>query len=221
MATGQSSMAEVLARYGRCVELTPLDPNFHGISVGLYVKDGVATVWTFSRRPDVQERIRQIRDKIAALGGLVPVEGAYNQARYPCGQFHEKPIKFLMMQAVEKRPDFAPPEGETAVKDNRTGLTLRVEGRAVDGRWVYRVSGEGEVPNLPARLHSVAQGFVRYGGMELVDKTTVAFSCGHRHDELARLLLPFARNISAVESLMDASALRGQLTTGTAGFTPA
>ena len=220
MSSAKPRIAEVLARYGRCHELTPLDPNFHSISVGLYEKDGVATVWTFSQRAGVQERIRQIRDQVVALGGLVPVEGTHNQARYPCGQFHEKPIKFLMMQAVEKRPDFAPPEGAIQVKDTRTGLTLSVEGREVDGRWVYRVSGEGQAPNLPARLHAVAQGFVRYGGMELVDRTTVAFSCGHRHDELARLLLPFARNISAVESLMEASALRGQLTTGTAGFTP-
>lgn len=220
MSEATIRVAEVLARYGRCIELTPLDPNFHNISVGLYVKDGVATVWSFSQKPGVQERIRKIRDQIVALGGLIPVEGTHNQARYPCGQFHEKPVKFLMMQAVEKRPDFAPPEGAIAVKDNRTGLTLTVEGREVDGRWAYQISGEGQVLNLPARLHSVAQGFVRYGGMELVDKTTVTFSCGYRHDELVRLLLPFARNISAVESLMESSALRGQLTTGTAGFTP-
>jgi hypothetical protein len=36
-----------------------------------------------------------------------------------------------------------------------------------------------------------------------------------------RLVLPYSRNISAVETMMDAEALRGQMTTGTLGFTPA
>ena len=56
--------------------------------------------------------------------------------------------------------------------------------------------------------------------MEKVEKNTVAFSCGSRHDELLRLLLPYSRNISAVETMLEESALRGQLTTGTAGFSP-
>ena len=42
---------EVLDRYGHCLELVPMDPNFEDISVGLYVKDGVCTIWTFSRKP--------------------------------------------------------------------------------------------------------------------------------------------------------------------------
>ena len=63
-------------------------------------------------------------------------------------------------------------------------------------------------------------GFLRYGEMERVEDNTVAFSCGRRHDELLRLLLPYSRNVSAVETMLEESAMRGQLTTGTAGFTP-
>ena len=66
----------------------------------------------------------------------------------------------------------------------------------------------------------VVAGFVRYGEMEKVSDTEVSFPCGRRHDELIRLLLPYSRNVSAVENMMEAEALRGQMTTDTLGFTP-
>jgi hypothetical protein len=37
---------------------------------------------------------------------------------------------------------------------------------------------------------------------------------------MLRVLLPYSRNISSVESMLEAEALRGQMTTGTLGFTP-
>ena len=61
---------------------------------------------------------------------------------------------------------------------------------------------------------------MRYGEMERVSDTEVTFPCGYRHDELIRLLLPYSRNVSSVEQMMEAAAMRGQLTTATAGFAP-
>ena len=82
-ATERVRVVDILQRYGKCLELVSLDPNFHDISVGLYEKDGVMTVWTFSRTPGVEERIRQIRDQLVALGGLVlPNVETYEQL-YP------------------------------------------------------------------------------------------------------------------------------------------
>jgi hypothetical protein len=66
----------------------------------------------------------------------------------------------------------------------------------------------------------VVAGFVRYGEMEKINDTEIAFPCGRRHDELVRVLLPYSRNVSGVESMMADEALRGQMTTGTLGFTP-
>ena len=100
--------------------------------------------------------------------------------------------------------------GDTAAKCGRQG----------DGNWVYDVSATGEAPNVSARLRLVVGGFLRYGEMEKVDDTVVAFPCGQRHDEMLRVLLPYSRNISSVESMLEAEALRGQMTTGTLGFTP-
>lgn len=212
---------EALERFGRCLELVPMDPNFQNISVGLYVKEGICTVWSFSGKPGTAARLERIRDQLVALGGMEPVAGSGNQARFGCGYLHERPVKFLMSQAVGKAPDFAPPQGEMSIKDSRSPLTIRVEGYQQGDRWVYRVSGEGDAPNPAMRLRMVVAGFLRYGEMDKVSDTEVAFPCGQRHDALMRLLLPYSRNISSVEGMMAAEALRGQMTTGTLGFSPA
>jgi hypothetical protein len=64
----------------------------------------------------------------------------------------------------------------------------------------------------------VVAGFVRYGEMEKVGDAEVAFPCGQRHDRLMGILMPYSRNISAVEDMMEADAMRGQMTTNTLGF---
>ena len=44
---------DVIEKYGNCLELVSMDPNFENISVGLYMKDGVCTIWTFSSKAGV------------------------------------------------------------------------------------------------------------------------------------------------------------------------
>ena len=61
---------------------------------------------------------------------------------------------------------------------------------------------------------------MRYGEMEKLDNDKVSFQCGYRHDELMRLLISYARNVSGVEDMLETDALRGQMTTGTLGFAP-
>ena len=216
--TRRLRVIDVIERYGRCLELIPLDPHFHDISVGLYAKENVATVWTFSRKPGVEDRIRQIRDRLVNLGGLQPVEGTHDQITPPCGQLHSRPTRFLMMQAVERDPDVSPPRVGTVVKDLKSGLSLGTDSREIDGRVVYYVTAEGEAPNKAARLRAVTSGFVRYGDMEKTEDGGITFPCGYRHDELVRLVLSYARNVSRVEDQMEADALRGQMTTSTLGF---
>ncbi len=208
---------EVIETYGKCLELVPIDPHFHNISIGLYFKGDIATVWTFSRREGVEARIEQVRDQIAKLGDMDAVEGTYNQVKPRCGTIHQRPLKFLMMQAVEKDPSFDYPKG--LVKDLRSPLMLGFESEEIDGRTVYRVTAEGEAPRAAGRLRAITSGFVRYGEMERVGDG-VSFSCGARHDQLMRLLLPYARNVTGTQDMLEADALRGQMTTGTLGFTP-
>ncbi len=213
-------VSEKLAEIGTCLELVPMDPHFNSVSVGLYYKDGICTVWSFSRANGIDSRLKEIRDQMIRLGGVQPMEGSDNQFIFPCGVVHMRPVKFLLTQAVTKAPDFAHPGGSMTIKDSKSALMLTVTGERSDDGFSYQVSGEGEIRNPALRLRMVVAGFMRYGEMEKTGDTQVAFSCGWQHDELLRLLLPYSRNISAVESMLEAEAIRGQMTTSTLGFTP-
>ncbi len=213
-------VAQIIEEYGKCLELVSMDPHFHGISIGLYLKDGVCTLWSYSSKPGLEERIAAIRDQFVALGGLTPIDDTHNQVKFLCGHLHLRAIRFLLAQAVGKSPDFSPEGDGLSIRDTRTKLTLSVAGRESAGRCVYEISATGEAPSIPARLRLVVAGFVRYGEMEKVGDAEVAFPCGQRHDRLMGILMPYSRNISAVENMIEADSLRGQMTTGTLGFTP-
>lgn len=214
----QGRILRVIEKYGQCIELVPLDPNFHDISVGIYFKDAVGTVWTFAQTPGVKNRIERIRDQLAALGGLVPVCGSHNQISFSCGELHRRPLKFLFMQAVEKSPRLKPSEGDITIKDLKSNLVLRADCENIGGRYVYTIDADGEAKTKPMRIIAVTGGFVRYGEMEKLDKNKVGFTCNQRHDELMRLIFYYARNVSGVQDMLEATALRGQMTTGTLGF---
>ena len=62
--------------------------------------------------------------------------------------------------------------------------------------------------------------FTRYDLLLTPTLAVPPFPCGQRHDDLVRIVLPYSRNVSAVENLMEEEAMRGQMTTGTLGFTP-
>ena len=209
---------EVIAQYGKCVELIPMDPNFHEITVGLYFKDGIGTAWTFSGRPGVEKRVEEIRDQLVVLGNMVPVEDTHNQARFPDGEMYDRPLRFLLRQAVEKPYGTRHPEGRIEIKDLRSPLQIIATPENMDGRWIYRITTEGEYKNPTMRVRAVTQGFVRYGEMEKVDVDAVTFQHGGRRDGLIRLILPYARNVTGTADMLEAEALRGQMTTGTLGF---
>jgi hypothetical protein len=209
---------EVIATYGKCMELIPMDPNFHEITIGLYVKDGIGTVWTFSGKPGVEKRVEEIRDQLVELGDMVPFEGTHNQAQFPDGEMYDRPLRFLLRQAVEKPYGTRHPEGRIEIKDLRSPLQIIATPEEIDGRWIYRITAEGEYKNPKMRVRAVTQGFVRYGEMEKVDVDAVAFTHGGRRDGLIRLVLPYARNVTGTADMLEAEALRGQMTTGTLGF---
>lgn len=209
---------EIIEKYGKCMDLISMDPNFHEITVGLYVKDGVGTVWTFSQKPGVDGRVEQIRDQLVELGGMLPIEGTHNQAKFPDGEMYNRPLRFLLRQAVEKPYGTKHPEGRIEIKDLRSPLQIVVTPEETDGKWVYNVTTEGEYKNPRVRVRAVVQGFVRYGEMEKVGDYSMAFLHGGRRDGLVRLILPSARNVTGTADMLEAEALRGQMTTGTLGF---
>ncbi|MSQ09359.1 MAG: hypothetical protein EXR57_03205 [Dehalococcoidia bacterium] len=218
--TAKPRVADVIRRLGRCVELVSSDPNFKDITVGLYLKGATLTFWTFSSLPGAQDRIRQIRDRAVLLTGMEPVPGTHNEARLACGDTHRKAMRFMASEAVERKPDREIPSGAISVKDTKSHLVFFAEPSQKDGRWIYKVTaqGHGPVPQAALRVKAVVGGFMRYGDCQRVSEDQFAFPCGARHDQLARLLISYARNVSAVETMMAAADLAGQMTTQTLGF---
>ena len=216
--TDREPVAETLARLGSCLELIPIDPYGDEITAGFFETDGVITVWSFSRRPGTGKRLAQIRDRAVELADLAPVEGQPTQFRFPGGRIYRKPLKFLARQAVEKSPHTPAPTGRIQVKDLKSDMILFAVPSEVDGRWIYSVDGEGEAERPALRIRATVKGMERYGEMERVGETDVAFTCGSRYDGLVRVLLPYARNVTGTEDMLEAFDSRGQMTTGSLGF---
>ena len=115
---------DVIAKYGRCLELIPTDKRFNEISVGLYVKNSVFTIWSFSTKPGVEKRIEEIRDLLVSLGGMSPISGTHNQAKFDCGLIHNRPVRFLLSQAVGKDPEYAASTAVMEIKDSKSDLLI-------------------------------------------------------------------------------------------------
>ena len=219
-SSGTEKASAIIARLGSCVELVARDPNFRDISVGLYLNGDTITFWTFSSLEGARQRIEQIRDRALKLAGLEAVPGTHDQARFQCGNAHRKALRFMASEAVERKPDRAVPSGEIAVNDTKTRLRLIATPFEASGRWNYRVSAEGvaPAPQPTMRVKATVGGFMRYGDCQRVAEDVFTFPCGARHDELARLLITYARNVSAVDEMLAAQDLSGQMTTQTLGF---
>ncbi|MBS20335.1 MAG: hypothetical protein CL733_04860 [Chloroflexi bacterium] len=209
---------EVISKYGKCIELVSMDKYYNNISIGLYLKDDVFTVWSFDSSKGSKDRIKQIRDQLVKLGGMIPVGETDNQVKFECSNIHERPIKFLLNQAVGKAPDYSPPSDILTIKDSKSDLHIFVEKNYDSNINSYRVIVKGEARNPAMRLRMIVAGFIKYGEMQKISDDVIAFPCNQFHDGLIRVLLPYSRNISSVESMMAAEDLRGQMTTGTLGF---
>ena len=218
MSAGREPVAATLERLGRCLELIPIDPHGEDISVGFFEREGVITVWSFSRRAGAAERLRQIRDRAVALADLDPVEDRPTQFRFPGGRIYGRPLRFLARQAVEKSPHLPVPTGRIQVKDLKSDMILFAVPEQADSGWVYNIDGEGEARRPALRIRATLAGLERYGEMQRVGETQAAFPCGSRYDGLVRVLLPYARNVSGTEDMLEAFDTRGQMTTGTLGF---
>ena len=211
---------EVIEKYGTCLELISMDPFFHEITVGLFLKDSTLTVHSYSNKDGVKERLTQIRDRIVLFGGAKPLDGYYNQATYDCGMKNgccTSPLRFLLKRAVMKNDNYDS-ESKITVKDLRSEMQLYLTPKEVEGKTIYTVSGEGEAKKPEIRYRAVVNGLNRYGGCVKVSHTEVSLQCFRRNDAIMKIILPIARNISATEDSLAAEDMAGQMTTQTLGF---
>ena len=216
--TEQPRIAEQIEKLGHCIELVSIDPHFHDVTVGLFIKEGLMTIWSFSKHDGIADRIEQIRDRCTRLGDVVAIGGTTDQLRLTSDLYLDRALRFMFTAAVEKDPERELPSGRITAPDTKTKLTFVIEGAEEDGKHVYTISAEGKSNQAEMRVRATVGGFVRYSDCERVAKNKFAFPDGKRYDSFARLILPLARNVSAVESQLAASELEGQMTTQTLGF---
>ena len=81
---------------------------------------------------------------------------------------------------------------------------------------IFLLLGEHEKPGL--RIRAIVGGFIKYGECVRNDVDSFCFPDQKSHDEYVRVLLPYARNVSAVEQMLEANEQAGQMTTQSLGF---
>ena len=74
---------------GRRIELVPMDPHFHNITIGLYRQEesGGTTfqVHTYSGVEGAQQRVDFVTNAMSVLGGMQPAAADIRILRFPCG----------------------------------------------------------------------------------------------------------------------------------------
>jgi hypothetical protein len=214
----KSRVVEQVKKIGSCIELVSLDPHFHDVTIGLFIKDRLMTISSYSTIDGIDKRIEQIRDRCVLLGDVEPVEGTTDQLRLISDLYLDRALRFMFTAAVEKDPTRELPTGRITAPDTKTKLMFVIEGAEEDGKHVYTVSTEGENERAEMRVRAAVGGFIRYSGCERVDKNKFAFPDGKKYDNFARLILPLARNVSAVEAQLEQDEMAGQMNTQTLGF---
>lgn len=217
---------------GRRIELVPIDPHFHDITIGLYrqqtvdaatgQQSPVFSVHTYSGISGAVERIENIREAMQTLGGMLKTPDGL--LYFPCKDRHEAACRRVFLEACKLGPNIHPEPRPLNILDKKSRLTIKVDST---GKGVYRVSAEGEGRGAARRVSAIAGGLMKLGEMgsietdakrtensstDTFDKarvlgSTVVFDCGESHDALVGLLLTRAPNVRVVlrEEEMDAS----------------
>ena len=210
---------DVINKYGRCIELISMDPFFNEVTIGLFFKEPLITIYSYSKKDGLENRLQQIRDRIVDISGAIPSEET-NQATYPCSMKDgccSSPLRFVIKEAVMKDRPNDLSNGITC-KDLRSDMILKIDYSNEAGINKYTVSGDGNSPKPEIRYRAVVNGLLKYGGFEKIDNFSFKLKCNTRNDKVVNLLLPLARNISATEESLAADDMAGQMTTQSLGF---
>ena len=205
---------------GRRIELIPIDPHFHDITIGLYRQQIVDAItgkaspafWvhTYSHIAGAAERIEGVREAMQILGGMLST--ADGLLYFPCKHAHEAACRRVFLEACKLAPNTPVEPRPLKILDKKSQLTITVESI---GNGIYRVTAEGEGRGAARRVSAIAGGLMKLGEMESLEtdtKDTVAFSCGQSHDALVGLLLTRAPNVRVVLREAEMDATRGVLT---------
>lgn len=195
---------------GTRIELVPMDPHFHEITIGLYRQEydraPVYRVHTYSGRAGADQRIAFVSNAMVVLGGMAQTPDGL--LRFPCGEAHELACRRVFLEACKLASGGELKARPLTIVDRKSGLNITVY-RAGSGE--YRVKAEGEGRDGARRIAAIAGGLVKLGEMQSRSPDTVAFSCGHHHDAVVGLLLIRAPNVRAAVREQEMSGARGVL----------
>ena len=204
---------------GRRIELVPIDPHFHDITIGLYRQQSVNTttgkemscflVHTYSNIAGATERIENVCQAMQTLGGMEKTPDGL--LYFPCGSAHQAGCRRVFLEACKLASNTDAEPRPLNILDRKSKLTITVDST---GDGVYRVTADGEGRRAARRISAIAGGLLKLGEMEEVEtdsKDTVAFDCAHVHDALVGLLLVRAPNVRITLREEEMSATRGVL----------
>ena len=204
---------------GRRIELIPIDPHFHDITIGLYRQQitdpnlGKAfpafLVHTYSQISGATERIGEVIQSMQILGGMLKTsEGLLY---FPCKDAHEAACRRVFLEACKLASNTQTEARPLNILDKKSQLTITVDS---SGSGIYQVTANGEGRGAARRISAIAGGLMKLGEMEDIEtdnKDRVGFACGHSHDALVGLLLIRAPNVRIVLREEEMGAARGTL----------
>lgn len=197
---------------GKRIELISMDPHFHDISMGLYLREADEAmeflVHTYSFIKGARDRIRNVIRGMERLGSMdVTTDGLL---QFSCGSQHQLACKRLFLEVckldLKKNIDIWPLE----ILDKKSGRNISVNNL---GEGIYQVLADGDEKGRERRVGVVVNGLMKLGEMLGVEghPDQVAFDCGHSHDALVGLLLVRAPNVRALVREQQMIAARGVL----------
>ena len=197
---------------GKRIELVPMDPHFHDITIALYQQgkdeNPQFLVHTYSQMEGFQERIQFAAEAMTHMGNMVTEANGLLQ--FPCGAGHQLACRRTFLESCKLSPGTSAEPRPLQILDKKSGLTITVNSL---GKGIYQVEADGEGRRADRRISAIAGGLMKLGEMEEVDGTLdkVAFPCGHSHDALVGLLLVRAPNVRAIVREQEMAAARGVL----------
>ena len=197
---------------GKRIELVPMDPHFHDITIALYQQgqdeSPLFLVHTYSQMEGARGRIQFAVKAMTHLGNLV--EDGDGLLQFPCGAGHRLACRRTFLESCKFSPNDLVEPRPLQILDRKSGLTITVTSL---GDGAYQVKADGKGRRADRRISAIAGGLIKLGEMEEVDGTLdkVAFPCGHSHDALLGLLLVRAPNVRAIVREQEMAAARGVL----------
>ena len=153
---------------GRRIELVPMDPHFHNISIALYRQetgDGpVFLVHSYSNREGARQRVEFVARAMAILGGLEPVPGETRKLRFPCRAEHLFACRRVFLEACKLDPSQPVEPRPLRILDKKSNRTITVTSQ---GEGVYLLAADGEELDKASRIEAVANGLVKLGQMQV------------------------------------------------------